>query len=217
MDHLIISLTEAKTCSGFDGKTAEFKKSRELVEFCIKNNKIVDSVHPSEMNDGLFNFYFNHLLNMTRTIVSHLTDFNGIDDLKNRPAFRKSFKILWEFGVIGEIRNHSEGSSKLFEDQKRSATSITIKELYEVALVQLSFSGSELAFKKQVQRLYGSFAEYCIEKGYDINTTKWESNETALRVAKKIGSIEAVKNKSKSLYKYLLENNLTGEAFDEAA
>jgi hypothetical protein len=216
MDQFLISLIEARKQSAFEGSSRQFKGSRELVEFCIKNSKIVESVHPSEMNEDYYNYYFNFLVEKTLEASKVVEDLKGIDDLKNRPSFRKVFKILWDFGVIGEIRNkHDSKANSDTKENQRSPNSITIKELYVVYQVKENFSGSELAFKKQVQKLYGSFAEYCLVKGYDINTSKWESDETAIRVAKKLGSKAAIQAKSKSLYNYLNEKDLWNLVFEK--
>ena len=101
----------------------------------------------------------------------------------------------------------------LIPDSKR----VTLEELYEVYRIKFNFNGSLQSFKRQITRTYGSYAEYCLKKGYDINTTRWDSEETALRVARKLGSIEEIGRKSPSLLKYLEERKLTKKAFDEGA
>ena len=74
-------------------------------------------------------------------------------------------------------------------------TRLTLEEFYELCQIQFSYDGLFGAFKKLVSKKYGSFVEYYLERGYDINNTNWENDETALRVVKKIGSTEEVKKK----------------------
>jgi hypothetical protein len=143
----------------------------------------------------------------TRAFLTQHKDVNDWKDFVRMPEVRRIHKMLFEYGIRAEVFPEAP-AEKGASIRARSATSLTLPELYEVCQFKLHFSGSFLSFKRLIQRQYGSFAEYCLLKGYDINTTKWESDETAIRVARKIGSMENVKAKSKSLYSYINEKNL---------
>ena len=59
----------------------------------------------------------------------------------------------------------------------------------------------------------GHFCRAPKSRGYDINGTKWESDETAIRVACKLGSLDAIEQKSISLFKYLQQRDLVDGLF----
>lgn len=207
MDELIKPLSSVRREANFSGTNTEFKASRELIEYCIANKIIVSQVHPAEINKDFFNDYFAFLLNLS---LDHLSTspVEEIEMLESLEGFRKSYKILWEFGVIADLKRKLGVSESKQKVSQRSDTALTMEQFYELCKAQFGYAGSFGSFKKYVQKIYGSFAEYCLMKGYDINATKWEDEAVAIRVVEKLGSPEVVQVKSPSLYKFIVENDL---------
>jgi hypothetical protein len=205
MDALLRSIRELKEETGFKGKLSDFKGSETIIKYCIKNGLIAKGLSHSSIENDLREKYFQHLLRLTKDFLQNNKAINSWEDLEERTDCSQAAKILFSFGVRGEILN-----LLTIEDNspKKSPTFITIEELHELCKIKFNYKGSISAFKSYLQKEYGSYAEYCLQKGYDINTTKWETPESAIRCAKKIGCLDAVKVKSISLYKYLEENNL---------
>ena len=75
-------------------------------------------------------------------------------------------------------------------------------------MVHHGFQGSHSSLKKQIQNKYGSLAEFCLEFDLAINATCWEKEETAIRVAKKIGSLDRIQVRSQSLFNFLQKEGL---------
>ena len=202
MDSYLIELKDALEQSGFNGTQSKFKKSRELIDFCIEEKKVVRVTSPQQLNMEFFFDYHKHLLNLARKFIKN----NGIDsweDLMARQDMSKSSKILHEFGIRAELFDPIEEEVEEAEENKISMT-----EIFDLAYVHLGFSGSETALKNRIQKDFGSVAEFCLEKGLPINATKWEDEQVAVRVAKKLGSLEVIRSKSKSLIKFLKSNDL---------
>jgi uncharacterized tellurite resistance protein B-like protein len=196
MNGLLIELKEALKKSGFTGTQAEFKKSKELISFCKSEGKIVKVTSPTQLNLDYFQDYHDHLLGLAKEFVKS-EGINTWDDLAQHPEMGQVTKILHEFGVRAELFDGSQ------EEDAEEQASFTLTDLWELAKVHYGFKGSETSFKNWLQEHYGSVAEYCLAKGLPINATKWESHDTAIRVASKLGSINEIKNQSRSLYKYL--------------
>ena len=210
MDNLIIKLSDVKAALQFQGTIEKFKSSKELINYCCKHGFIA-IVTPGYLSKELREVYTIHLVELTKSFILRNPAITSRDEFAKRKDTKKVNKLFFEYGVTAEIFPQEIESDTPVEI--RSKTSLKMKEFYEVCQIQFHFEGSFLSFKKFIQRQYGSFAEYCIQKGYDINSSKWESDETALRVARKLGSLDAVKAKSKSLYNYLVEHSLLDEAF----
>ena len=200
MQNQLVELAEAKTACGFKGSQAEFKKSKELIDYCIKNRKIVRVTSPTQLNLEHFHEYHKHLLKLARAFVRE-KKLRTWDELQNHAETTKVAKILHEFGVRSELFQNEV-------DEEVEDPGVTLTQIWEAAKVHYGFKGSEGSFKRWLQERYGSVAEYCLAKGLPINATKWESHETAIRVAKKLGSLNEIRAKSKSLYKYLDSEDL---------
>ena len=202
MRRLLIDVAEAKLESKFPGSLSEFKKSKHLIEYCLSSGRIVRITSPAQINLDMFHVYHRHLLELTRRFIidENITSWS---ELENHPDTVRVVKILHEFGVRGELFNEIEA-----DDKPKSSDHVTVTQLWEMAKIHHAFKGSENAFKSWLQDQYGSLAEYCLAKGLPINATNWESHETAVRVAKKLGSISAIRSRSKSLLRYLEINLL---------
>jgi len=211
VDQFIISLLEIKEAIKFEGSIEDLKESGLFVSYC-KSKKLIAIVLPNHLNKKDRSEYVEYLVRIAKKYIKENTQVRSWADFQKQKDTRKVHKMLHEYGVTAELFP-LECLTEQKKLSSRSKTSLTMPEFYEMCQIQFHFQGSFLSFKKFVQRQYGSFAEYCILKGYDINSSKWESDETAIRVAKKLGSINAVKEKSKSLYKYLVDRKLLEEAF----
>ena len=204
MDDLIIALKDIMNNVDYHHGAKSFQKSKKLVDFCIEKGKIADISIPQKIPEQNRKIYLNHLVNLTKNFFANHNDIFTWNDFRNHSKNKKIHSILHNFGVPGEIhlpdnKDNCSGKSK---------TSLTITEFYEIAKMKFNFQGTENAFKRHIQKLYGSYAEYCIQKGYDVNSCFWDCEETALRCAKKLGGLEQVKKRSKSLYHFLEKNNL---------
>jgi hypothetical protein len=202
MDNYLKTLKEIFEMSCFEGTQEDFISSKSFISFLNKERIIPSNLKKSDMSRDQRDLYIDYLALLTQEHI----DRNKIlswDDLKSHSSCKKSWKMLFEFGVRGEL---------VFENQEiiteESLTRITFREFYELCQIQFYYDGSFGSFKKMISKKYGSFAEYCLERGHDINNTKWESDETALRVAEKIGSTENIKVMSSSLYRYLEEKKI---------
>jgi len=214
MDALLVTLNEIKKELSFEGTKEDLIKSGSVLKYCKKKNAIA-KINPGDWDKKSRIEYTEFLVSHTRSYLNanpHITSWNEFSRQKDT---RRIHKMLHEYGVKGEL--FPLESLEEVKPKQRSKTSLTMPEFYELCQIQFHFQGSFLSFKRFIQRQYGSFAEYCIMKGYDINSTKWENDETAIRVARKLGSVEKVKEKSASLYKYLNEKDLLEQAFSENA
>jgi hypothetical protein len=206
MDQQLISIREIQKLEEVRGNRDDFVKSDEFLKICSKHKAIPRDLKKSSLNKTKRDLYIDYLVSLTQEYI----DENSIvswDHFKSKDNTRRVAKLLFEFGVPGEVNYYGCSESKT--ENSEELTKLTFKEFYELCQIQFNYEGSYGSFKKMVSKKYGSFAEYCLERGYDINNTKWENDETAVRVAEKIGSLEDIKTKSNSLYKYLLENGLT--------
>lgn len=211
MDKKLKTLKEIKEALAYEGKVSELKGDEKLLNFCFKNCVIV-RLQPSDLNRNQKEKYTNFLIELTKDYLKNKPEIDSWEAFRQQNDTKKTHRFLHEFGVKGEVFpfREIEGEEK---PVARPKTSLTLLEFYEMCQIQFHYSGSFDTFRKMITRQYGSFAEYCILKGYDINSTRWESEETALRVAAKLGSLEAVKTRSRSLLKYLEERNLMEEVF----
>lgn len=213
MDDLLKSLKEIKAFIKYQGSIQELAAHDALTEICRKHKIVPGSIKTSMIPKDHRDKFTDYLVEITHKFVLK-NEIDSWEEFVRHPKTRRIAKILFDFGVRGEVFPLEE-EDKLVPSvvDKR----LTINELYELCQIKFNFDGSLGSFKKMISKRYGSFGEYCLERGYDINNTKWESDETALRVAKKIGSLEKIKIKSSSLYKYLLDNNLLDKIFDQRA
>lgn len=216
MDRLVTTTHEAKEAAGFSGTSEEFKCSSALVDWCIRTGKIV-RLAPQDMPKSEKERYTDFLVGVMRRYLRDNPDVTRWSDFSSRPENRKVQALFHQFGVRGEVFGIEGFTGEELPGPERSKTNITIEEFYEVCQIQFHYQGSLGSFKKLIARKYGSFAEYCITKGYDINGTKWESDETALRVARRLGSIEAIQARARTLYKYLLDRGMLDKVFTSAA
>ncbi len=209
MDKLLKTLKEIKDIMNFRGTINELSSLEDFTNRCKKLNLIPSNIRlthiPREMRDD----FINYLVEMTHQFVLK----NKIDSWKEferHPGCIRISSLLFQFGVRGVIFP-LEFENDIVVNHIEENKKITLREFYQLYQIQFNYDGSFGSFKKFVEKKYGSFAEYCLLKGYDINNTKWESEETAIRVAQKIGTPNQVKLKSTSLYKYLEERNLLTE------
>jgi len=217
MDSLIKSVAELKELSGYKGGINQFRRSKELVNICRREGFIADIKNPSDICKPMFDEYYTHLCALAKKYLFEHRKLKHWDKFAASPNNRKAHKILHEFGVARGSGIFSDEPEDKYDPIESSTKKITLEELYDVYQVKYNFDGSFISFKRQLQKVYGSYAEFCLEKGLDINTTRWESDETAIRVARKLGSIAAVKEKSPSLLKYLEDKKLLNEAFSGGA
>ncbi len=217
MDHLLRSVKELKELSFYRGSLKQFKSAKDLVEVCRRHGVIADIKDPADICKSVYEDYFTHLCALTKVFLFQHRELKVWKHFASHPECKKIQKIFHEIGMArssGLFTDDVEAQyDPLIPDSKR----VTLEELYEVYRIKFNFNGSLQSFKRQITRTYGSYAEYCMAKGYDINTTKWDFEETALRVAKKLGSLEEIQRKSPSLLKYLEDRKLTKKAFDEGA
>ena len=206
MDLLLKKVADLKKLASFRGSDDQFRKSEKLVQTCRRLGFIAEIRDPSKVPIEHRDDYFTHLIALTKKHLFANPDQKSWVRFCSDPANRKIHPILQEFGVRQEL--FSDDVEATYSPLQPSSRNITIEELYELCQIQFNFDGSMSSFKRYLQRTYGSFAEYCIEKGYDINSCKWESEETALRVAHRLGSIDEIKRKSSSLYNFLESKKL---------
>lgn len=207
MDKLLIDIKDLKETAEFEGKLADFKSSSKLVDVCRKNGVIAKGLMPSAIEKDMRSIYFDHLACLAKEYLENHSEIRNWDDFCKVTKNRAVAKIFFEFGVKAEVFDNIPEIS----DKKVAAENplrITEEEVFELSKIRFNFKGSLTSFKRMIVDLYGSYAEYCIEKGFDINQTKWEDREVALRCAIKIGNMDKIKRRSKSLYKYLTENHL---------
>lgn len=213
VDDFIVQASDARSFARFEGTTAEFKLSSMVVDWCIREKKIV-RLSPQEMSRKDKDRYTDYLVSLLKSYLKSHSEISSWVDFASRKENIKIQSLFHQFGVRGEVfgfESFKEDDTKT----ERSKTNLTFEEFYEMCQIQFHYQGSFGSFKKMIARKYGSFAEYCVDRGYDINGTRWDSNETALRVAKKLGSLEAIKLRAVSLYKYLSEKGLLEQAFDK--
>ena len=215
MDSLIRSVQELKELSGYKGTAKQFKSSKELVTFCRKNQFIADIKHPEDICKNAKEDYFVHLSALAKKYLCENKELKHWEKFKSHPDNRKVHKILFEFGVYADL--FSDTPEEKYDPVAPNSKKLTLEEMYEVYQFKYNFDGTFASFKRQITTIYGSYAEYCLEKGYDINNTKWESDEIALRVASKIGNPNDVQKKCPSLLKYLEEHKLMKQAFKKEA
>ena len=206
MDQLLRTVSAIMEEYKARGSTKQFKSSAELVLACRKLGVIAEILSPTEIHKASREDYFTHLCGLTKKYLFGNPEQKHWSTFVSDPANRKVHKILHEFGVRQEL--FSDDQNEVYTPLTPSSRRITLEEFYEVCQIQFNFGGSFPAFKRYIQKTYGSFAEYCILKGFEINTTNWDSAETALRVAEKIGGIDEIKRRSPSLHKYLIDDDL---------
>lgn len=211
MDKKLRTLREIKEALEYEGKIGDLKGDDRLINFCFKNCVIV-KLQPSDLSSAQKEKYTNFLVDLTKEYLKTKPEIESWESFRQQSDTKKSHGFLHEFGVKGEVFPFGETEVEV-TPASRPKTSLTLQEFYEMCQIQFHYSGTYSAFNRMIGRQYGSFAEYCILKGYDINSTRWESDETALRVAAKLGSLDAVKTRSKSLLKYLEEKDLVRVAF----
>lgn len=218
MNHLLVPLQEIKRELGFSERIAELKDSPELLRYCLKNRVIASQVGPEDFTNRRSDrdAYTNLLVELTQNFLEIHPEIQTWQDFSSHKDTKKVHRLLFEFGVRGEVFPFETESEEKKESSK-SKTSLTLPEFYELCQIQFHFGGTFESFKRHIQRQYGSFAEYCISKGYDINSTRWENDETAIRVAQKLGSLEEVLRRSKSLHKYLSDRDLLEAVFKKKA
>lgn len=216
MDSLIRSITELKEMAGYKGSLAQFKNSKELVFVCRKFGVVADIKNPADICKSSFDDYYTHLCSLAKKYLFEHRELKYWGKFATSQNNRKIHKIFHEFGVARGSGIFSEEPEDKYDPVESNTKRITLEELYDVYQIKYNFDGSFLSFKKQIQKTYGSYAEFCLAKGLDINTTKWESDETAIRVARKLGSLSAIKEKCPSLMKYLEDKKLVREVFKES-
>lgn len=213
MDSLLKPLKDIKEIINFKGHVKDMTRIDNFHKLCKKHKIIPNNLKPSMIPAENRNAMTDLLVELTHKFVLE-NKIDSWEEFVSSPKTRKIAKLLFEFGVRGEVFPLEEdGLSKKPEEEDRR---LTFHEFYELCQIKFNFDGSFGSFKKMIEKKYGSFAEYCLLKGYDINNTKWESDETAIRIAQKIGSMEKVKSKSSSLYNYLNDKNLLKMVFLKA-
>lgn len=213
MDKMLKNLKDIKVQANFQGTISEFVALDDFTAKCKVLRVIPANIKLSMLPRDSRDEFINYLVEVAHKFVMR----NKIDtwlELERHSGSIKTAKLLFQFGVRGELFPLEDDEDPIPKEEDRR---LTFREFYELCQIQFHFDGSFGSFKKLIAKKYGSFAEYCLLKGYDINNTKWESDETAIRVAQKLGSANQVKLKSASLYKYLEEHNLLQIAFPKMA
>lgn len=207
MDAWLRALRDIKKEIGYVDLIDKLKVDECLLRYCEDAQIIVKNLRPIDFRNRKTerNKYTDHLLRLTQKFLRVHPEIRTWEEFKSHQETKSVWRLLNEFGVRQEIFPSKIGND---EKEERSKTNLTLSEFYEVCQIHFHFNGTFESFKRSIQRQYGSFAEYCLMKGYDINSTKWENDETAIRVAKKLGSREEVKKQSSSLYKYLTDKKL---------
>ena len=216
MDNLIVLAKDAKDSSGYVGSTDEFKHSAEVVSWCVENRRII-RLSPQEMTGAEKNRYTDFLVSLMREYLIAHPKVTTWSEFASLPENNKTQALFHQFGVRGEVFGVESFQDDEAPRAERSRKNLTFMEFYELCQIQFHYEGSFGSFKKLIARKYGSFAEYCILRGYDINGTKWENDETAIRVAQKLGSLTEIKNRAGSLYKYLHDHRLLSTVFNKKA
>ncbi|MBS1984819.1 MAG: DUF2779 domain-containing protein [Bdellovibrionales bacterium] len=209
MDSLLRFVRDAQKACMFEGTREEFLRSDAFLRFC-KSEGVIVRVRPQDLDPEKRHKFADHLRDLAKQFLTEHPEVKTWSDFASLRETRKAQLLIHEFGVRAELFNEVQPESR----QERPRTNLTLPEFYELCQIQFNFDGSFGSFKKHVAKQFGSFAEYCLMKGYDINNTKWESDETAVRVARKLGSIEVVKAKSPTLFTYLSERDLLADAFN---
>jgi hypothetical protein len=216
MDALLSQLRKAFDESKFKGTFEDFKTSEAAITWALNKNRIL-RLQPQDLAREHRKVYTQHLTKMTKEYLQKNKNIKTWRDFAEHADNKSVHKILHQFGVRGEVFGIESFQDEAQVQKTQNPTSITILELYELYQIQHHYNGTFSSFKRVIQRKYGSFAEFCIKKGYDINSSKWESDESAVRVAKALGSISEVKKRSTSLMKYLTENDLLESTFSSSA
>ncbi|MFN7455467.1 MAG: hypothetical protein ACK5RO_12505 [Pseudobdellovibrionaceae bacterium] len=217
MDQLIRSVKDLKQLSSYSGTLTQFKSSKELVDTCRRHGLRADVKDPSSICKKSFDDYFTHLTALTKVFLFAHRDLKVWSKFASHPECRKVSKIFHEIGIARSSGLFTDEEDVAYDPLIPDSKRVTLEQLYEVYKIKRNYSGTLMAFKRQITRMYGSYAEYCLNKGYDINTTKWDSEDTAIRVARKLGSIEEIQRKSSSLLKYLEEKKLLKKVFEDGA
>ncbi|RYZ88774.1 MAG: hypothetical protein EOP06_10385 [Proteobacteria bacterium] len=213
MDSMLRSVAELKVLAGYKGSLAQFRSSKQLVTFCRKNSVIADIKNPSDICKSAFDEYYTHLCSLAKKYLFEHRELKFWDNFAASASNRKVQKLFHEYGVARGSGIFSEQPEDRYDPTETNTKKITLEELYDVYQIKFNFDGSFQSFKRQIQRAYGSYAEFCLEKGLEINTSTWDSKETAIRVARKLGTPASVKTKCPSLLKYLEDKGLVEEAF----
>jgi hypothetical protein len=210
MDAKLKDLKVLKIAKGFAGPLKDFKGSLAMVEICEQQQVIAKSVMPAAIPRepvGLRDRYFNHLCRLAVAFLKENPTVRSWEDFCASKTTRQVTKVFFEFGVKAEVFDRiPEGSTKASNPASR--TKVTLDEVYELCTIKFNYSGGFSTFKRLICEHYGSFAEYCLQKGYDLNHSKWDDKDVAIRCAQKLGSIEAIQARSSTLYNYLNDNNL---------
>lgn len=217
MDSLIRSVADLKDLASYKGSLKQFRSSRELVDTCRRHGLIADIKNPAEICKSAFDDYFTHLCALAKKYLFEKRHLKVWSKFASDPGCRKASKIFHEIGVARSSGLFVEEEDVEYDPRLPDSKRVTLEELYEVYRIKFNYAGSLAAFRRQIMRLYGSYAEYCLAKGYDINTTKWDSEETAIRVAKKLGSPAEIQKQCPSLWKYLEERKLASKLFKDGA
>ncbi|MDE0119823.1 MAG: hypothetical protein OXM55_07435 [Bdellovibrionales bacterium] len=208
MNSLICKTSDIKKELNYKGILNDFKKSEELINYLIEKRKIVSIANPHQINKSLFKVYSNHLFKLTKEYCE-AKNIKSWEHFCAQPETNKVTKILWSFGIKGAYFSSLEEQSNTLEQS--TDESISLEDIHYIAEVHYGFKGSTKALQSQLQRDYGSVAEFCLEYGLPLNASSWEKSETAIRVAKKIGSISQIEKKSPSLLKFLETHKLLEE------
>lgn len=217
MDSMLRSVSELKTLARYKGSVAQFRNSSELVKCCRKHGFIADIKNPSDICKSSFDEYYDHLCCLAKKYLFEHRELKYWENFAASASNRKVHKLFHEYGVARGSGIFSEEPEDRYNPRETNTKKITLEELYDVYQIKFNFDGSFQSFKRQLQRTYGSYAEFCLEKGLEINNSTWDSKETAIRVARKLGNAEAVKTRCPSLLKYLEEKGLLDEAFSGGA
>jgi hypothetical protein len=206
-----ISLTEALKRSGYDGRKNDFLGSGQFLIWC-RTNVVLIRLIPGQLRKEHRIDYIQYLDQMIR---SSFGDFSQFDDWNHFATQENNVNIanlVQEFGLRSTFFKETQGSNTRIDYSKETSDKrITIQEVYEAACVKLGYNGTLGSFKTYISHHYGSFAEYCVGKGYDVNECKWQNKKTAMRVAKMFSGKKEIQARAPGLYAYLKRQHLLNE------
>jgi hypothetical protein len=206
MDHLIISIKQIHAQTREQITIGEYKGSSQLVNACIRLKVIAKGASAQSFLKSDRDRYTTFLESLARDYLAAHPNVKSWDAFKVVSENRAVAKIFFDYGVKNSVFDNlgEQKSGHQSVERKR----VTVEDLHEICVIRFNFTGSIVSFKRMIEDHFGSYAEYCITKGYELNQSKWDDREAAIRCAKKLGSLEEIRDRSASLYKFIVDNDL---------
>ncbi len=141
MDELLIFARNAKESCAFQGSTEEFKRSPELVDWCIKHRRII-RLSPQEMSREERERYTDYLAELMREYLKAHPEVKNWSAFASRSGTNKVQALFHQFGVRGEVFGIESFQEEELEQPARPQTNLTIEEFYEMCQIQFHYEGS---------------------------------------------------------------------------